>query len=309
MTKEDNLWRNVFGKSAFTVQMIPGKEKDKDAGLTAKRESYVQMVQSAGSVQFSMGSANIHGLIQFNKKYTLRRKNADETDAPTIRKSVQAVMRYQTLDRDNIWLAAIPRCGGGVTGYFSSVLPEIKSYIEQWTQCPAAQIYWFLLRKGCNYEDVSAMKMDSEQNDKADATGEGGQSVKKGELSAEDADNEEQRAYDLKQDEAFHNRIPVSETFYGYMWNKAGPNLGAMGILVEHMADRIDVDKQAGIKQDLIQYKISHNLHDSLELKGDTWQERKGFLQEIIQEIKEREKQQNPGETQDTTDVRTTLHL
>ena len=37
------------------------------------------------------------------------------------------------------------------------MLPEIKSYIEQWTQCPAAQIYWFLLRKGCNLEDVRNM--------------------------------------------------------------------------------------------------------------------------------------------------------
>ena len=72
-----------------------------------------------------------------------------------------------------------------------------------------------------------------------------------------------------------------------------------MGILAEHMADRSDIDKQAGIKPDLMQCKISHNLHDSLELKGDTWQERKGFQQQ--------EEPHTPGETQDTTDVRTTL--
>ena len=157
MTKENDLWKNVFGRAAFTVQMIPSKEKDEDAALATKREYYVQMVQDAGAVQLSMGSANINGLVQFNKKYTLRRENADGTPAPTIRKSVQAVMRYQTLDEDNIWLAAIPRSGGGVTGYFSCVLPEIKSYIEQWTQCPTAQLYWFLLRKGCNFEDVRDM--------------------------------------------------------------------------------------------------------------------------------------------------------
>ena len=92
-----------------------------------------------------MGSTNISGLIQFNKKYTLRRENEDGTPAPTIRKSIQAVMRYETLNKDNIWLAAIPIYGEGVTGYFTSVLPEIKSYIKKWTQCPAAQIYWFLL--------------------------------------------------------------------------------------------------------------------------------------------------------------------
>ena len=82
-----------------------------------------------------------------------------------------------------------------------------------------------------------------------------------------------------------------------------------MGDLVEHMADRIDVDKQVGIKPDLMQCKISHKLHNSLESEGDTWQERKGFLQELLQEFKEQEEQHNPGETQDTSDVRTTHHL
>ena len=82
--------------------MIPTKEKNKDSGLATKIESYIDMVQKTGSVQLSMGSANINDLIQFNKKYTLRRKNADETDAPTIRNSVQAVMRYHTLDGDTI---------------------------------------------------------------------------------------------------------------------------------------------------------------------------------------------------------------
>ena len=86
MAKEKNLWRNVFGKAAFTVQMIPTKEKDEDAGLATKRESYIDMVQKSGSVQLSMGSANINGLVQFNKKYTLRRENEDGTPAPTIRK-------------------------------------------------------------------------------------------------------------------------------------------------------------------------------------------------------------------------------
>ena len=88
-----------------------------------------------------MGSANIDGLIHFYKEFVLCRINKDRTKAPTIKKMVQGVMRYATLDEDNIWLAAIPRYGGGVTGYFLYVLAEIKPYIEQWTQCPAAHIY------------------------------------------------------------------------------------------------------------------------------------------------------------------------
>ena len=118
--------------------MIPIKEKDKDTGLATKRASYIGMIQTQGSVQLSMGSASIDGLIHFFKKFTLRRENEDGTKAPTIKKSVQGVMRYATSDGDNICLAAIPRYRGGVTGYFSCVLPKIKPYIKQWTRFPAA---------------------------------------------------------------------------------------------------------------------------------------------------------------------------
>ena len=92
-----------------------------------------------------MGLANIDGLIHFSKKFTLSKTNEDGTKAPTIKKLVQGVMRYETLDGDNTWLAAIPRYGKEITGYFSCVLPETKPYTKQLTQCLAAQIYWFSL--------------------------------------------------------------------------------------------------------------------------------------------------------------------
>ena len=59
MTKEKNQWKDVFGKAACTVQMIPTKEKDEDAGLVTKRASYIKMIQKQGLVQLSMGPANI----------------------------------------------------------------------------------------------------------------------------------------------------------------------------------------------------------------------------------------------------------
>ena len=138
MAQDNNLWRDLFGKAAFTVQMIPNKEKDEDLGLATKRESYNYIIQKQGSVQLSMGSANINDLLHFSKKITLHRTNDHGTKAPTMKNSVQGVMTYQTLDGDTICLDVIPRYGGGVTCYFSSVLSEMKSYIEQWTQCPAA---------------------------------------------------------------------------------------------------------------------------------------------------------------------------
>ena len=39
----------MFGRAAFTVQVIPSKEKDEKGELASMRERYVQMVQDAGA--------------------------------------------------------------------------------------------------------------------------------------------------------------------------------------------------------------------------------------------------------------------
>ena len=88
MAEEKNMLKDVFGKAAFTVQTISTKQKDEDAGLATKRVSYIDMIQRHCSVQLSIGSANIDGLIHFSKKFTLHRKNEDGTKTPTIKKLV-----------------------------------------------------------------------------------------------------------------------------------------------------------------------------------------------------------------------------
>ena len=77
--------------------------------------------------------------------------------------------------------------------------------------------------------------------------------------------------------------------------------------LVEHIAGGIDINKGAAIKPDLTQCNISHDLHCFLEFKGDTWQERKGLLQDPLKKFKQQEELHNRGETQNITDVRATL--
>ena len=89
------------------LQMIPTKVTAKDAILATKTASYIDMIQKHGSVQLSMGSANINGLINFSKKFVLYRTKNNGTQASTVRKLVQIVLRYDTLDGENMWLAAI----------------------------------------------------------------------------------------------------------------------------------------------------------------------------------------------------------
>ncbi len=41
------------------------------------------------------------------------------------------------------------------TGYFSSVVEEIKAHVAAFIQCPAAQVYYWLKRKRCIGEDIT----------------------------------------------------------------------------------------------------------------------------------------------------------
>ena len=41
--------------------------------------------------------------------------------------------------------------------FFSNAIKNIETYVTNWTRCPAANIYWFLLKKGCNQNDIVNM--------------------------------------------------------------------------------------------------------------------------------------------------------
>jgi hypothetical protein len=43
------------------------------------------------------------------------------------------------------------------TGDFSSVMDMIKEHAASFVTCPGAQVYWWLLHRGCLKEDVIKM--------------------------------------------------------------------------------------------------------------------------------------------------------
>ena len=135
--------------------------------------------------------------------------------------------------------------------------------------------------------------MDPEDNDNAGSTEEddnfgnvSGSLIIGLEPGADDNEDEKQRAFDKEQDDAFNDKFPNPEMYFKHLFNKAGSNIGAMADLVELMAERIDINKGTDIVPDLMKCNISHDLHHFLEFKGDMWQERKGFLQDLLKEFK-----------------------
>ena len=46
-----------------------------------------------------------------------------------------------------VWLCVTRESNGIQTGYFSSVVEEIKAYVAAFIQCPAAQVYYWLCQE------------------------------------------------------------------------------------------------------------------------------------------------------------------
>jgi hypothetical protein len=63
--KEWKVWHKHWGNTAFTVA-IPNKKS-----LQAEKTRYIQMVQTHGSVQLSMGMALLEGLIYADTTFSL----------------------------------------------------------------------------------------------------------------------------------------------------------------------------------------------------------------------------------------------
>jgi hypothetical protein len=56
-----------------------------------------------------------------------------------------------------VWLCVTRESNGIHTGYFFSVVEEIKAYVAVFIQCPTAQVYYCLERKGCIGDDVNRL--------------------------------------------------------------------------------------------------------------------------------------------------------
>ena len=150
--KYRNLWHEHWGGVAFTVEQ-PGFNTP--AGV---KDRYIEMVQSHGAMQLSMGAATIPGIVTATRKFTLR-LTPDENGQPRepTEKSLMDILRMMEIADKKVWLCVTRESNGIHTGYFSSVVEEIKAYVAAFIRCPAAQVYYWLKRKGCIGDDVNRL--------------------------------------------------------------------------------------------------------------------------------------------------------
>jgi hypothetical protein len=67
------------------------------------------------------------------------------------------VFSLMEINEKKVWICLSTGTNGISTGYFLSVVKEIKEHVAAFVLCPGAQVYWWLRRRGCITEDVNRM--------------------------------------------------------------------------------------------------------------------------------------------------------
>jgi hypothetical protein len=148
--KDKNIWHKIWSNSTFTIKTPYEREP---IGVKTK---YIQMVQTHGSVQLSMGAATIEGMINVDTVFDLRLlPGADGKPQPLTKTLVKEIFSMMELHRKKVWIFLSTGTNGITIGYFLSVIEEIREHVTAFILCPAAQVYWWLRHRGCLTEDVN----------------------------------------------------------------------------------------------------------------------------------------------------------
>jgi hypothetical protein len=115
-----------------------------------------------------MGATTIKGMLDADTvfKLCLLPDGKGKSRQPT-KTTIKEIFSMMTLPNPNpkaghpsthkVWICLSTGMNRMVTGYFSSVVPEIQNHVAAFTMSPAAQVYWWLCRRGCLTEDVNCL--------------------------------------------------------------------------------------------------------------------------------------------------------
>jgi hypothetical protein len=150
--KDKNIWHKIWGNATYTIET---PEEKVPIGVKNK---YIEMVQTHGYAQLSMGAATIEGVLNVNTVFELQLlRGADRKARQPTKTTVKETFSMMMINEHKVWICLSTGTNGMMTSYFSSVVPAIKDHVLAFVLCPAAQVYWWLQCRGCLTEDVNCL--------------------------------------------------------------------------------------------------------------------------------------------------------
>ncbi len=70
---------------------------------------------------------------------------------------VREVFSLIEINEKKVWICLSMGSNGMSTGYFSSIVEDIKKHVAAFVQCPGVQVYGWLCRRGCVTEDIDCL--------------------------------------------------------------------------------------------------------------------------------------------------------
>ena len=158
--KDNSVWDNIWGETIYTIKTL---EKKDPQGVKNK---YIKIVQLPGSLRLSMGAATLEGMLDVDRVFELHLlPDAKGRPRQPTKTTIKEIFNMMTISNPHpkpgqppmhkVWICLSPGRNTMATGYFSSVLPEIRDHVAAFIMCPAAQVYWWLLCGGCLRDDIN----------------------------------------------------------------------------------------------------------------------------------------------------------
>jgi len=107
-------------------------------------------------MMLSLAHTYVPGLRNVDKIYRIKKLKKDRTFV-MLKKSMAGILHYLKWEEEKVFQSVWTMEDGTAMVFFSNVIRDIQSYVMNWTMCPAANIYWFLVKKGCDDEDAQKM--------------------------------------------------------------------------------------------------------------------------------------------------------
>ena len=99
-----------------------------------------QMVQTHGSVQLSMGATMHEGLIDDDTPFQLQLlPGVDRKPRTQTITTVREVLSIMEINEKRVWICVLMGSNGTMTGYFSSLVEEIKEHVATFVHGPIAR--------------------------------------------------------------------------------------------------------------------------------------------------------------------------
>ena len=150
--KSRGYWTSEFGNG----QCFPVEIPEPDANKLSK-DNYKVMVETHSSSQLGMGYGTFSGIKDDRVEMTIARLNDTKGPRPPVKITLRHILRRMQFKGYPLWICLVRTDKKqGFDIFYDGQCPITTSYVHEFLKCPAAQVMFWLLKRGFVKDQVEA---------------------------------------------------------------------------------------------------------------------------------------------------------